>query len=518
MPLAALLSRPILAAMSIRTAAFAALVCAALPAAGLAQDSTSPPSGQGGGGRPNPVALPPDAAGKGTVVTADDTLSYKIAVEQVPLFDQAKGEKVAEIVVTSYMLDRVDAGKRPITYLFNGGPGASSAWLHFGGVGPKRLPFGNQGATPSDPPKLVENAETWLAFTDLVFVDPVGTGYSRTAGGGDGGRFYTVDGDLETLSRVVSKHLASKNRLVSPVFLAGESYGGFRVPRLARLLQGRDGVGVRGLIALSPVLDFSIRQGDQTSPLPSVNVLPSLAAAKRERDGKSEITREDLADVEAYATGQFMADLMKGPRDREAVDRLVTRVSELTGLDRVQVARLQGRVGIRQFVREFYRQDARVGSLYDANVTSYDPYPASARGEFDDPILDGARAPLTRAAVDFYQRDLGYRVDRRYELISGEVHRQWKWGEGQDSPESISALREALAADPKLRALVAHGATDLVTPYMESKMALDQLPAFGTEERVALKVYPGGHMFYSRDGSRAAFTRDVKALYEAALK
>ena len=489
---------------------------AAAPAVSLAQEASGPPAGQGG--KANPVALPPDASAKGTVVTPDDTLTYKVAVEQVPLYEQAKGEKVAEIVVTSYTLDKVDAKKRPITYLFNGGPGASSAWLHFGGVGPKRLPFGNEGNTPSDPPALVDNAETWLAFTDLVFIDPIGTGYSRSAGSGDSGRYYSVDGDLETLSRVVSKHLAAKNRLASPVFLAGESYGGFRIPRLARLLQGRDGVGVRGLVALSPVLDFSIRQGEQTSPLPWVNLLPSLAAAKRERDGKTDIARADLADVEAYATGQFMADLMKGPRDKEAVDRLVTRVSDLTGLDRVQVARLQGRVGIRQFVREFYRRDGRVGSLYDANVTAYDPYPASPRGDFDDPILDGAQAPLIRAAVDYYQRELAYRVDRRYELISGDVNRQWKWGEGQGSPEAVSALREAIAADPKMRVLVAHGATDLVTPYMESKMALDQLPAFGPPDRVALKVYPGGHMFYSRDSSRAAFAGDVKALFEAALK
>ena len=469
------------------------------------------------GGKASPTALPPDVSTKGTVATADETLAYRVAVEQVPLFDP-KGEKVAEVVVTSYTLDRVDAKERPITYAFNGGPGASSAWLHFGGLGPKRLPFGNAGNTPSDPPILVENPDTWLAFTDLVFVDPVGAGYSRTVGSAGRDRFWSVDSDAESLSRVVAKHLAAKNRLMSPVYLAGESYGGFRVPRIARLLQSRDGVGVRGLVALSPVLSFSIRNGAETSPIPWVNALPSLAAAKRERDGKPGIARADLADVEAYATGEFMSDLMKGPRDRQAVARVVGRVSELTGLDRAQVERLGGRVGIRTFAREFRKNEALVGSLYDANVTAADPYPDAARGDFDDPILDGARAPLTRAAVDFYAREMGYRVDRRYELISSEVHRSWKWGSGQEPPEAAGALREALAADPKLRVLVGHGATDLVTPYMESKMVLDQLPAFGNEERVALKVYPGGHMFYTRDASRAAFTRDVKALYEAGAK
>lgn len=465
---------------------------------------------EAGGGR-NPTALPADASGKGTAVTEDDTLTYKIGVEQVPMHDP-KGEKVAEVVVTTFTLDRVDSKQRPITYAFNGGPGASSAWLNFGGLGPKRLPFGNQGNTPSDPPAMVDNPETWLAFTDLVFVDPVGTGYSRATGSTDS--FYSVEGDVSTLSRIVAKHLTARNRLMSPVYLAGESYGGFRIPRIARELQTRDGVGVRGLIALSPVLDFAIRHGEQTSPIPWVNGLPSMAAAKLERDGKADVTRETLKDVEAYATGAYMADLMKGPKDREAVERLVTRVSELTGLPREEVARLGGRVDIRSFIRVSNRPD-KVGSAYDANVTSLDPYPDARRGDFDDPILDGARAPLTRAAVDFYARDLGYKVDRRYELISGEVNGKWGWGRGQEPPESMSALREVLAADPKIRVLVAHGATDLVTPYMESKMALDQLPAFGDPGRVALKVYPGGHMFYTRDASRAAFTKDVKALYEA---
>ncbi|MFD1702123.1 S10 family peptidase [Methylopila henanensis] len=490
--------------MTRRTAFLAAALLIGSLAPAAAQEARDKPG--------NPVALPADAGARETAVTADDTLTYTARVEAVPLYDP-KGEKQAEVVVTAYTLERTKPDDRPITYLFNGGPGAASAWLNFGGVGPKRMPFGAAGNAPSDVPKLVDNAETWLAFTDLVFVDPVGTGYSRTVGGADAKEFWSIDGDAETLSRVVAKHLAAKNRLMSPVYLAGESYGGFRIPRIARQLQSRDGVGVRGLVAISPVLDFAIRDGEQTSPMPWVTALPSLAATAREK--KAPVQRADLADVEAYATGEFMADLIKGPRDAAAVERLSARVAELTGLDTDVVKRLGGRVDIRTFAREIHRGEARVGSLYDANVTAFDPFPSAARGQWEDPILDGALAPLTRAAVDFYHRDLGYRVDRRYELLSSEVHRGWRWGSGQSLPESATALREALALDPHLKVLVAHGATDLVTPYMESKLVLDQLPAFGSPDRVKLTVYPGGHMFYSRDASRAAFTRDVKALYGA---
>ncbi|WP_024816257.1 peptidase S10 [Methylopila sp. 73B] len=461
---------------------------------------------------PNPVALPAEATQRETAVTADGTLAYNVRVEAVPLYDP-KGEKVAEVVVTSYLLDRTDAKTRPITYAFNGGPGAASAFLNFGAIGPKRMPFGAEGTTPSDLPHLVDNAETWLGFTDLVFVDPVGTGYSRAAGATDAKDFWGVESDVDTLSRVVAKHLALRNRLMSPVYLVGESYGGFRVPRIARQLQSRDGVGVRGLVAISPVLDFAIRDGEGSSPIPWVSALPSLAASARERKGPVE--RADLADVEAYASGDFLADLMKGPRDAEAVDRLSARVAEFTGLDRAFVKRLGGRVDIQTFARESRRDEGKVGSLYDANVTAFDPFPSSARAQWEDPVLDGALAPLTRAAVDFYARDLGFRVDRRYELLASDVNRGWKWGSGQSLPESTSALREALALDPKLKVLVAHGATDLVTPYMESKIVLDQLPAFGDPERVKLAVYAGGHMFYARDASRAALLKDAKALFGA---
>ncbi|MFC7052842.1 S10 family peptidase [Hansschlegelia quercus] len=455
-------------------------------------------------------ALPGPGTAKRSTVTPQDTLTYTVGVEAVPLADP-EGKKLADIVATTYAMDRVEATKRPITYVFNGGPGAASAWLNFGGLGPKRFVFGNQGSAPSDLPKFEDNPDTWLAFTDLVFVDPPGTGYSRAVGADAERNFYSVEGDVDALSRVIAKHLAAKGRLGSPVYLAGESYGGFRAPRIAQKLQSRDGVGVAGIVSISPVLDFGIRQDEDISPIPWMNGLPSLVATMRERAGP--ITRADLADAEAYATGSYFADLMKGPRDKAAVDRMSAEVARLTGLDPAFVRRLGGRVDIRSFSREIGRNEGKVGSLYDANVTAFDPDPSAARSDFDDPVLDGAQAPLTRAAVDFYGRELNWKIDRRYELINGDVNRKWRWGEGQGAPEAISSLKAVLALDPKVKVIVAHGATDLVTPYMESKMALDQIPAFGDPERVRLKIYPGGHMFYTREGSRAAFLKDVKALY-----
>ena len=186
----------------------------------------------------------------------------------IRLFDD-KGEPQADIAYTSYQLDGTDRGTRPVTFLFNGGPGASSAWLQFGDAGPWRLSIGGDGAVSSASPDLVPNAETWLDFTDLVFIDPVGTGYSRFVASGDDvrKRFFSVDGDVSSIALVIRRWLEKYDRLLSPKFVAGESYGGIRGPKIVRNLQTQQGVGVRGLILVSPVFDFRDYSGLQPAAI-----------------------------------------------------------------------------------------------------------------------------------------------------------------------------------------------------------------------------------------------------------
>ena len=300
---------------------------ASSPASGQQQPAATPspsPSGQKGGAGHGTAAtpptaaeqhrLPPDSTTRQSLALPGRTLDFTATAGSIRLFDD-KGEPQADIAYTSYQLDSIDRASRPVTFLFNGGPGASSAWLQFGAAGPWRVSISGEGAVSSATPDLLPNAETWLDFTDLVFIDPVGTGYSRFVASGEDARkrFYSVDGDVSAIALVIRRWLEKYDRLLSPKFVSGESYGGIRGPKIVRNLQTQQGVGVRGLIMVSPLFDYRDFAG--SSLLQYMYTLPSMAAVAREAKGA--VTRADLADVERYAQGEFIADLIKGQADRK---------------------------------------------------------------------------------------------------------------------------------------------------------------------------------------------------------
>lgn len=455
-------------------------------------------------------ALPADKSVKQTTVIAGKTIAYTATVGALPVRDE-KGKKVAEVVYTSYVLDGPRDPNRPITIAFNGGPGAASVYLNFA-LGPKRVQFGAEGDSPSDFSKLQDNPASWLDFTDLVFIDPVGTGFSRSLVGEEETkkRFYGVKQDIEYLSRIVFDYLVKTERLTSPKYLVGESYGGFRGPRLAYELQTDLGVAVKGVVLVSPLLTSAGRTAGEISPLPAMWTLPSIAAAKLERDGK--LTPEAIKAVEDYTRGEYMVDLMKGS-DPAALQRLTTKVSAMTGLDPDYVRRAGGRLETQSFLREVFRDKGRLGSRYDSNVTSLDPFPFAPEQEVNDPILDAIIAPTTSAIVDFTTRIVGWKPEARYEALSNTVNRLWDRGRGPDT-ESVTDLRKAVSVDPKLKVLIVHGYNDLSCPFFASRLVVDAMPATAAG-RVTLSNYPGGHMFYSRPDSGAAFRKDVMALYGA---
>ncbi|MBR0847172.1 peptidase S10 [Bradyrhizobium diazoefficiens] len=512
--------------MSVQALCRAGLVLAVVAAAGAARaddppqprSETAAPAGQKGGrgGNAQNAAsssaelhrLPSDSTTKQSLDLPGRTLNFVATAGSIRVFD-GKGEPVADIAYTSYELDGADRAARPVTFLFNGGPGASSAWLQFGAAGPWRLPLHGEALSPSASPEVKPNAETWLDFSDLVFIDPVGTGYSRFVASSEEARksFYSVDGDVNSIALVIRRWLEKHDRLTSPKYVAGESYGGIRGPKVVRQLQIQHGVGVRGLILVSPLFDF--REFTGTSLLQYVATLPSYVAVAREAKGP--VTRADLADVEAYARGEFLSDLVKGEADKEATTRLADKVADLTGIDQAVSRRLAGRFDVGEFRREFDRKNGKVTGRYDASVRGFDPYPDSNSSRFGDPSGDALQAPLTSAAVDVLTRKLNWRPDGSYEILNGAVEGHWDFGRGINPPQSISELRQILAADARLNVLVGHGLFDLATPYFGSRRVLDQLPAFATQ-RLKFVVYPSGHMFYSRDGARQAFRSEVEAL------
>jgi carboxypeptidase C (cathepsin A) len=453
--------------------------------------------------------LPPDSTTRQTLDLPGRSLAFSATAGSIRLFD-GKGEAQADIAYTSYQLEGTDRTIRPVTFVFNGGPGAASAYLQLGNNGPWRLAINGDAATPSASPDLQPNAETWLDFTDLVFIDPAGTGYSRFLASGEDVRkeFYSIDGDVNSIALVIRRWLEKYDRLLSPKFVVGESYGGIRGPKIVSNLQTRQGVGVRGLILISPVLDF--REFTGSSILQYVASLPTYAAVAREAKGA--VNRADLADVESYARGEFLVDLFKGEADIEATNRVADKVAALTGIDQALSRRLAGRLDGIEFRREFDRRDGKVTGRYDASIKGLDPFPDSDFFHFADPSGEALTGPLTSAAVDLVRRKLNWRPDGSYQLLNGAVERAWDFGHGINPPESIAELRQILALDPKLKVLVAHGLFDLATPYFGTRMVLDQLPEFATPQRVKLVVYPGGHMFYSRDASRQAFRSEAEAL------
>jgi len=280
---------------------------------------SSKPSPAGSDAKPELLPpLPPDASTEQTVMVNGQALHYTARIGVIPVYnvtDPNKPEtKTGEVVVTSYTLDGVrDKADRPVTFAMNGGPGAASVYLNLGAIGPKHIQFADQGDSPSDPARLTDNPGTWLPFSDLVFVDPIRTGFSRSLVSAANAKkfFYSTTPDIEYLSRVIYDWLVKNGRLQSRKYLIGESYGGYRGPRVTHYLQSQLGIGMNGLVLVSPYLNPWIEGNGDISPLPWMMTLPSITAAHLEREKK--LTPERMADVIAYTRGQYATDLLAGP-------------------------------------------------------------------------------------------------------------------------------------------------------------------------------------------------------------
>jgi carboxypeptidase C (cathepsin A) len=452
--------------------------------------------------------LPADAHAAQSIQFNGKPLNYTVVVGTLPVYDN--GKKAGEVVFTAYTME---GPERPVTFALNGGPGAASVFLNFGAIGPKHIEFGDEGDSPSDTAKLVDNPGTWLDFTDLVFLDPIGTGYSRSLAAPDDTRrlFYSTDADIHYLSRIIYDWLVANGRLNSRKYLVGESYGGYRGPRITHYLQTTLGVAMNGVVLVSPYLNPALDGNADVSPVPWMLTLPSITAAHLEREHK--LTPEAMAPVIAYTRGEYAVDLLKGRSDPAATPRIVKRVTEMTGLEEEFVRRAGGRLDTGAYLREVFRESGRIGSIYDSNVTGFDPFPFAPEQRTNDPMLESIIAPTTTAMVDFVTRTVGWKTDARYNTLSSEVGSAWDRDSRSLRLGAVPDLRRAVAADPKLRIIIAHGWNDLSCPFMGSVLTVDQMPMMGDPTRVAVREYPGGHMFYSRPASQAALRQDVQAMF-----
>ena len=453
-----------------------------------------------------------------------------------------KEKPAAEIFSVSYVVKSGD--ERPVTFVFNGGPGASSAFLHMGAVGPVRVAFPADGTAPQVPPRLVANAESWLAFTDLVLVDPVGTGFSRVIedegnhrddtskrDGADDTRakeYFGYKRDLESLCEFMSRWLSAQRRWGAAIFIAGESYGGYRVGRLARMLQESTGIGLNGAILISPALEITSLRPTDYDVLGWVDPLPTMALTavhhgRSRAFGVGATPDEVRAAAEAFATGEFATLLARGASmpaaDRE---RILARLADLIGLSAELVMRAEGRITLATFTRELLRDERKVVGWYDATITATDPFPDREMFVGPDPTLAGIDMAFTTAINRHLRSDIGVQTEREYLLLSDEVNEAWR----NDAPEDFFTppegatddFRYGMSLNPHMQALITNGRYDLVTPYyatdrLRNLMRLDADMA----RRLTVTHFDGGHMFYVWEASRRALTAAIAAFVQDAL-
>ena len=453
--------------------------------------------------------LPADSVTEHAVAIPGGTLTYTATAGTLSLFDQS-GERSAAVYYTAYVAKNAEATNRPVTFAFNGGPGAASAYLNLGLVGPRILEFpGNDAAAA----RMRDNPATWLAFTDLVMIDPVGAGWSRPAKADGGKAFYSVHSDAQAVAKVIALYVAKNGRGNSPKYILGESYGGFRAAKVAQVLQREQGIMVSGIAMVSPVIEGGLTFGSNRSALSAALQLPSLAAAELERKGA--FSKEAQAQAERFALTDYLTTLA-GPRPQgDAARTFYARVAEITGLPEDIVTRSRG------FIRDAYVKhlrsaEGKIVSRYDATIAVPDPFPEQETARGGDPVLDGFTRAYGAAYAAYARDELGFKTEMTYILLASDIAGKWDWeGSGRGSASASDDLRELLALIPSFRLLIAHGYSDMVTPYAASRYVLDHLPPIGDPSRTQLLLYRGGHMFYTKAESRKAFSADAKTFYQS---
>jgi carboxypeptidase C (cathepsin A) len=472
----------------------------------------------GGGARADDKAqnaLPQRAVTHHSLVLNGHRIDYDAIAEALSLTDR-KGATTASIFTISYLAAAgTAAAARPVSFVFNGGPGAASVFLNLGALGPKMMATPANGDVPNPPVRLVDNQSSWLAFTDLVFIDPVGTGYSR----GEGSEknpdqpFWDVENDLSSLEAVIRLWLTRHQRWDSPIYLVGESYGGFRAAAMAQRLPHDDDVTVSGLVLISPALDLSMLHPSERDVLASGFFLPSYTATAAALGVLPADT--DVGAAERFALSDYLVGLA-GLSGRPAPgDPFTVRVAHMIGLTPEFVARHRARVPNYLFARQILRPRGEVVSLYDGTIAR--PAPSDQHDHAGDPLLQPIAADFGTAFNTYIADSLDYHTDRPYGVLSGDVVRHWDWhGERNEGGPglALSSLEAALLTRPKTKVLIVNGRYDLVTPYLSSRWFIDQLQVPATvRAQIQVRVYPGGHMVYLRPASRAALAEDAARLY-----
>ncbi len=447
------------------------------------------------------------------------TLKYTVTTGMMPIRNRS-GETEAHIFFMAYTLDNAgQASQRPLMFSFNGGPGSSSVWLHLGALGPRRVKMLDDGGMPAPPYRLVDNEHTWLDQTDLVFIDPVGTGYSRPVKPELGKKFFGLQGDIESVGEFIRLYLTRYKRWSSPLFLVGESYGTTRASGLAGHLIDR-GIAFNGILLISSIMNFQTARFGRGNDLPYVLFLPTYTATawyhkKLPADLQQDL-RKTLDEVEKWAMTDYTAALAKGDlltkEERQAV---IDRLARYTGLSKTYIDNTDLRIEIRRFDKELLRDQKRTVGRLDSRFKGMDALAASERPDFD-PSMTAIRPPYTALFNDYVRTELGFESDLDYHILGGGIG-QWDWGVNNGYADTSESLRSAFAKNPYMKLFVASGYYDLATPYFATEYTLNHMgldPSLRGNIRVT--YYEAGHMMYIENRSLAQLKKDVAAFIQGA--
>lgn len=448
---------------------------------------------------------------------------YTTKAAFLPVGDNPE-KPTAEMFYMAYTLDGADPARRPITFCFNGGPGAASVYMHMMAIGPMILVARPDGSFPSVPAKLVANPQTWLHFTDLVFIDPVETGYSRALPGangapGDPGPYLETEGDLRSIAQFIRGYLTQQDRWMSPKAIAGESYGGMRVAALTKLLMTDYDINLNRAVLISPSLNSTLvgagSHYELANMMTSLPTLAAIAAAHKRSTLPSDpaMLPEALPAVEQYALNEFVTGLARLGRATPAeAQAFYARVSGLIGLDAKLLEQSRGRVNPLVFAKSLLRDRGQMIDRYDGRQAYEDPMPDRLEFGSLDKTLIMMNGVLSAPFLDYMRGTVGFKSDRNYIMLNMATNKRWKRNGDFGTPEDLAF---ALTMNPDLKALVVHGYHDLATAYFESRYLLEQcVTGQSSRDRLSFQTYVGGHMFYLNTKSREDLFRDAAAFYK----
>lgn len=441
-----------------------------------------------------------------------ETIDYTAVAGHIPIRSDA-GELEGQMFYAAYFKDGADVGSRPITFAYNGGPGSASLWLHMGAIGPKRVAMNDDGSMPAPPYHAVDNEDTWLPSTDIVMVDAMGTGYSRLAKPEFGSRFYGVQQDLRAFTEFVRAFLTKYNRFRSPVYLAGESYGGIRTAGLSASLL-RSGIALNGAIIISGTMNYATLDAARGNDLPFIGFLPSYATTawyhKKLSPALQKLTVDQIAaQAEAFAKGEYAAALLQGTSiDPAEETQVVKRMSALTGLSETFIRQAHLRVSDGRFFKELMRDENKTTGRYDARLTGTDALQVGDRPDYDP--SDAATGPVFYACIcDTLSQELNYHTELKYRIWNSDGG-GWDEGDAGGYVDTSEALRSALVRNPHMRLLMCYGWYDLACPFGAAHYTLDHMDLNDQAlSRISWQYYTAGHMMYIERASREKLARDV---------